>query len=43
MEKEAKSIVGKVMHNSLYTWDKYALKEDIDKRKEAKLHKSKEK
>lgn len=36
-------MIGSVVKDSLFTWDKYAIKEDIDKRKVAKQHKSKEK
>lgn len=43
VEKEAKKMIGSVVKDSLFTWDKYAIKEDIDKRKVAKQQKSKEK
>jgi hypothetical protein len=43
VEKEAKKMIGSVVKNSLFSWDKYAKKEDLDKRKTAKQHKSKEK
>lgn len=43
VEKEAKKMVGTVFKESLFTWDKYASHDDIEKRKQAKKHKSKEK
>jgi len=43
VEKEAKKIIGSVVRDNLFTWDKYALKEELDKRKTAKRQKSKEK
>lgn len=36
-------MIGSVVKDSLFTWDKYAIKDDIDKRRIAKQHKSKEK
>lgn len=36
-------MVGTVFKESLFTWDKYASHDDIEKRKQAKKHKSKEK
>lgn len=43
VEKQAKKMIGSVVKNSLFSWDKYAKKEDLDKRKVAKQHKSKQK
>ena len=43
VEKEAKKMIGGVLKSNLYTWDKYASQQDLEKRKVARLHKSKEK
>jgi hypothetical protein len=36
-------MIGSVLKSNLYSWDKYADKEDLEKRKVARAHKSKEK
>ena len=43
VEKDAKKMIGSVVKSNLYTWDKYAKESEIQKRKIAKVHKSKEK
>lgn len=36
-------MIGSVLKSNLYSWDKYADQRDIEKRKVARIHKSKEK
>ena len=36
VEKEAKKMIGSVVKDKLFTWDKFATKEELDKRKIAK-------